>query len=104
MGLPRGLETEGSTLAALHPDRDRLKPRFGSCKRIAHPVNGTIEQLAQPLCVPRSLRFFQQFLHRIHSAASTFASTGSSAAAMASSTRSSQMNSRLSRALFGMSS
>ena len=52
MGLPRGLETEGSTLAALHPDRDRLKPRLGSCKRIAHPVDGTIEQLAQPLRLP----------------------------------------------------
>ena len=52
LGQPRGPETEGSTLAALHPDRDRLKPRLGSCKRIAHPVDGTIEQLAQPLRLP----------------------------------------------------
>lgn len=43
MGQPRGLETEGSTLAALHPDRDRLKPRPGACERIANPVDGAIE-------------------------------------------------------------
>jgi hypothetical protein len=35
-----------SALAALDPDRDRLKPRLGSCERIAHPVDGAIEQLA----------------------------------------------------------
>ncbi|BAL08805.1 hypothetical protein BJA01nite_66370 [Bradyrhizobium japonicum] len=52
MGLPRGLETEGSTLAALRPDRNRLKSRPRRRQRIANPVDRTVEQLTQPLRLP----------------------------------------------------
>jgi len=36
----------GSALAALHPDRDRLKPRLRCRQRIANPIDRAIEQLA----------------------------------------------------------